>query len=271
MPGASLRGRQPAVFGEGKVAVVTGVGPGMGRSIAVGFAGHGVEVVLAARRPETLEAVAAELRRAGRDPLVVPTDITDPDACGRLVQAAVNRFGRLDFLVQNAHHEGDWTAVAEADPASWRSILDVNLFGALNLVGPAVEAMRRGGGGSIVLVNSGAIMLTPPALGAYTASKAALAALARTLAVEVGPSGIRVNGVVLGAVDGENILHAAERAGAAAGLSVEEWIEARKASIPLRSIPSPDDCAGAVLFFCSDLAKAVTGQHLSVNGGQWTT
>src|SRR5687768_16168276 len=116
------------MFGASKVAVVTGVGPGMGRSIALGFARHGVDVVLAARRQERLVAVADEIRDLGGDPLAVPTDITDEDGCRALIDVAVERFGAVDYLVQNAHHEGDWAPIAEADGDSWRSIFDVNLF-----------------------------------------------------------------------------------------------------------------------------------------------
>jgi NAD(P)-dependent dehydrogenase (short-subunit alcohol dehydrogenase family) len=259
------------MFGEEKVAVVTGVGPDVGRSIALGFASHGVDVVLASRRRDRIDSVAGEIRELGRRSLAVPTDITQPAECDELIRAAVERFGGVDFLVQNAHHEGDWKAVADADVDSWRSIFDVNLFGALYLIKAAVPSMRARGGGAIVLVNSGSLVSTPPALGAYTASKAALAGMARTLAVEVGQWGIRVNGLLLGGVAGENILHAAEWQSAAAGITPEQWLENRKRSLPLRSMPTPDQCAGAVLFFCSDLAAAVTGQHLSVNSGQWTT
>ncbi|CUU57490.1 NAD(P)-dependent dehydrogenase, short-chain alcohol dehydrogenase family [Parafrankia irregularis] len=259
------------MFGDKKVAIITGVGPGMGRSIALGLARYDVDVVLAARQPARLGAVAEEVRRAGRDPLVVPTDITDPASCQALVDAAVERFGGVDVLVQNAHHEGDWAPVADADTERWRAVFDVNLYGTLHLVQSAVPAIRARGGGAVVLVNSGAVLSNPPNLGAYTASKAALAAVARTLAVEVGQWGIRVNGVFLGGVLGDNIRHAAEHQSAAEGITPEEWFARRNATLPLRHMPTPDECAGAVLFLCSDLAAAVTGQHLSVNGGQWTT
>jgi len=259
------------VFGDGKVAVVAGVGPGMGRSIALGFARYGVDVAIAARDAGRLAAIADEIRGLGREPLAVPTDITDREACEALVTAAQERFGGVDYLVQNAHHEGDWTAVADADPDSWRRVFEVNLYGALHLAQAGVTAMRERGGGALVLVNSGAVLLDPPALGAYTTSKAALASLARTLAVEVGQWGIRVNGVFLGGVAGDNILHAARAASERTGITVEDWLEQRAATLPLRAMPTPDECAGAVLFLCSDLAAAVTGQHLSVNAGQWTT
>ena len=260
------------MFGEGKVAVVTGVGPGMGRSIVLGFARHGVDVVLAARRPERLEAVAVEVRALGREPLVVPTDITDRDACLALVDAAVDRFGGVDVLVQNGHHEGDWSSVLDADADSWRAIFEVNLFGALHLVQAAVPQMQERGGGAVVLVNSGAALRTPPSMGAYSTSKAAMANLVRTLALEVGRINVRVNGIFLGPVAGENLSRSGAGAAAAAGMSLDDWLEAKaSAEIPLGHIPTPEECAGAVLFMCSDLAAAVTGQHLSVNGGQWTT
>ena len=259
------------MFRNNQVAVISGVGPGVGRSIALGFARHGLDVVLAARQRSRLDAVAEEVRRAGRHPLVVPTDIADPLACRDLIGAAVDRFGGIDILVQNAHHEGDWTAVADARAESWRAVFDVNLYGSLHLVQAAVPAMRERRSGAIVLVNSGAVLSNPTSLGAYTASKAALAAMARTLAVESGQWGIRVNGVFLGGIMGDNVRHAAEHQSAAEGITVDEWFERRNATLPLRHMPTPDECAGAVLFLCSDLASAVTGQHLSVNGGQWTT
>ena len=251
------------------MAVVTGIGPGMGRSIAVGLAGHGVDVALAARRPDRLEAVAMEVRQLGREPLVVPTDITDREACQRLVAAAAEKFGGVDYLIQNGHHEGDWRPVLSADPDSWRHIFEVNFYGALHLVQAAVPRMAERGGGSVVLVNSGAAVRTPPSMGAYSTSKSALAALTRTLALEVGRSGVRVNGVFLGPVQGENLSRSGQTAADASGLSIDQWLDAKANEMPLGFIPTPEQCAGTVLFLCSDLAAAVTGQHISVNGGQW--
>jgi NAD(P)-dependent dehydrogenase (short-subunit alcohol dehydrogenase family) len=259
------------VFGPGKVAIVAGVGPGMGRSIALGLAHQGVDVVLAARRAERLEEVAQEIGNLGRKPLVVPTDITDAAACRNLVDATVDRFGGVDYLVQNGHHEGDWAAVLDAEAESWRAIFEVNFFSALHLAQAAVPEMRRRGGGSVVLVNSGAALRTPVHMAAYSTSKAALAALTRTLALEAGSGGVRVNGVFLGPVQGENLSRLASTAATAGGVTVDEWLSVKATEMPLGFIPTADQCAGAVLFLCSDLAEAVTGQHLSVNGGQWTT
>jgi NAD(P)-dependent dehydrogenase (short-subunit alcohol dehydrogenase family) len=259
------------MFREGAVAVVTGIGPGMGRSIALGYAERGVDVVLAARRKERLDAVADEVRKLGREPLVVPTDLTDREACSALIDAAIERFGGIDILVQNGHHEGDWTTVADADPDSWRNIFEVNFFSALHLTHRVIPAMRERGGGSIVFVNSGGALSVPPTMGAYATSKAALATLTRTLAKEVGRWNIRVNGVYLGPVAGENLERLGAGAAKASGTTLDQWLEVKATEMPLGFVPTPDQCAGSVHFLTSDLAAAVTGQHLSVNGGQWTT
>jgi NAD(P)-dependent dehydrogenase (short-subunit alcohol dehydrogenase family) len=256
------------MFRDGAVAIVTGAGPGMGRAIALGFAARGVDVVLAARRRERLESVAEDVRALGREPLVVPTDLARADDCHAVVDQAMARFGRLDHLVQNGHHPGDWARVADADPAVWQQIFDVNFFGALHLVQGAARVMTDGS--SIVLVNSGAALRNPPTMGAYAASKAALASLVRTAAVELGPT-TRVNGVFLGPVTGESLESGAAATAAAQGVTVEEFFRQRAEELPIRRIPTPEQCAGSVLFFASELASPVTGQHLSVNGGQWVT
>jgi NAD(P)-dependent dehydrogenase (short-subunit alcohol dehydrogenase family) len=257
------------MFAAGKVAVVTGIGPGMGRSVALGFARHGVNVAIAARRAERLEAVADELRALGQDPLVVPTDISDRDACERLVAAAVERFGGVDFLVQNGHDEGDWTPAVDADPDRWRQAFEVNYFGALHLAQSVVPSMRERGGGSIVFVNTGAALHNPKRMGAYATSKAALASLTRTLAAEVGQWRIRVNGVFLGALQGDTLTAASVQASATSALTPEQWLEQKPAEYALGFIPTADQCAGTILFLCSDLAIPVTGVHVPVNGGQW--
>ncbi len=254
------------MFEKDSVAVVTGAGPGMGRAIALGFARAGVDVVLAARRLDRLNHVAAEVRALGREPLVVATDLSRAEDCHAVVRQAVERFGRLDHLVQNGHHPGDWVRIVDADPAVWKHVFDVNFFGAMHLIQAAAPVMSDGS--SIVLVNSGAALRNPPTMGAYAASKAALASLVRTAALELGPK-IRVNGVYLGPVTGESLDAGAEATAAAQGISTEEFFRQRAEDLPIRQIPTPEQCAGAVLFFASDLASPITGQHLAVNGGQW--
>ncbi len=257
------------MFDKDRVVVATGIGPGMGRSIALGFARYGVRVAIAARRPERLEPIAAEIRALGGDPLVYPLDITDRGGCQELIERTVERFGRIDYLVQNGHDEGDWSLAADADIQRWRRVFDVNFFGALGLAQAVVPVMRKAGGGSMVFVNSGAAIRVPPGMGAYAASKAALASLTRSMALELGPSNIRVNGVFLGALQGETLTAAAHKASVAVGISAEEWLERKPKEFALGSIPTPDQCAGTVLYLCSELARPVTGHHVAVNGGQW--
>jgi NAD(P)-dependent dehydrogenase (short-subunit alcohol dehydrogenase family) len=252
----------------GKVAIVTGIGPGMGRSIALAFAREGADVVLAARRVERCEAVADEVRALGRTALVVPTDISDPSQCDALVDATLAKFGGVDIFVQNGHHPGDWTAAVDADLDSWHNIMEINFFGALKLAQRVVPVMAERGGGRVILVNSGAMLSSPVTLGAYAASKAALGSLVRTLSNEVATTGVLVNGVTLGPVQGENY------SGFVPGETDEEKqavVEERGRALPLGHIPTPDECAGAVLFFASDLSASTTGQHLAVNGGQWVS
>ena len=191
---------------DGKVAIVTGAGPGMGRSIALRFAAHGARVIVGARQRNRLEDLVDEIRLIGGDAHAVACDISDPASCQGIVDAAQEHYGRLDVVVQNGHHEGDWSPAASADPDSWRQIMDINFFGALQLVQAAVPAMERAGGGAVVLVNSGAAVRFPANMGAYSSSKAALAALTRTLGLELGPEQIRVNGIFLGPVAGREPL-----------------------------------------------------------------
>ena len=199
--------------------------------------------------------------------LVISTDITDRAACTELVEAAVDRFGRVDVLVQNGHHEGDWQLVAEADPDSWRAVMEVNLYGALHLVQLVVPIMKEQRAGSIVLVNSGAALRFPVRMGAYVVSKSALAGMTRVLAQEVGPLGIRVQRRVPRA----GRRREPRRALVSDGGDVEAWMEQKAKEMPLGRVPTADECARPVLFLASDDAAIVTGQHLSVNGGQWCT
>lgn len=252
-----------------KVAIITGIGPAMGRSIALSYVREGAKVVLAARRESRLQAVVEEIEAIGGEVLAVPTDITDRASCERLVKATLERFGRVDILVQNGHLDGDYKIVADSDPDDWRNIMEVNLFGALHLMQLVTPSMREHRDGRIVFINSGASIDPPPLLGAYAASKAALASLVRSIAVELGPDGIRANGVQLGPVQGENWDGWVQTGSKELGMTAEEFEIDQCKDVPLRNVPSPDECAGAVVFLASDLAKQVTGQSLAVNGGRW--
>ena len=163
-----------------RVAIVSGVGPGVGRSVALRCAQEGAKVVLACRGVEKAEAIAAEVRDLGRDVLVQSCDVTQPEQCQALVDATVEAFGRLDVLVNNAFATGKIKPLMKADvAANWRTPFEVNVYGTLDLSQRAALAMNDGG--SIVMIGTQSALVPEPGLGSYGASKAALAAASKAL------------------------------------------------------------------------------------------
>jgi NAD(P)-dependent dehydrogenase (short-subunit alcohol dehydrogenase family) len=252
-----------------RVAIVSGIGPGMGRDISLAFAREGADVVLAARGADKLEAVAAEVRERGRRALCVPTDIAKAEDCRRLVDAARKEFGRVDILVNNAFKGGLEPLMAEADTAEWRKIFDVNVFGSLQLTQAVVPHMRAAGGGSIVFINSMSMRIIEPKFGAYAASKGALMVAAQTLARELGKDRIRVNSVVPGYIWGASLEGYFKMLAKQQGTSPEAVYDEIASRTALHHIPHSEEIADAVVFFASDLSRVVTGQALDVNGGHF--
>jgi NADP-dependent 3-hydroxy acid dehydrogenase YdfG len=175
----------------GRVGVVTGASAGIGAATAQALAAAGMTVVLGARRAERLAAVCAAIEAAGGRALAVPADVRDEAQVDALIDAAAARFGRLDALVNNAA-VGMLGTVAEADTAKWRATLDTNVLGVVFATRAALRHMLPSGRGDIVTLTSAAMHGGWPYLGAYAASKAAVAALARSLRAEVAGRGVRV-------------------------------------------------------------------------------
>ena len=252
---------------QDKVAVVSGVGPGLGKEIALALVREGASVVMGARTEAYLRELADEIDRAGGQVAFAPTDITDVEQCRRLVGTAVDRFGRVDALVNNAFVPDAFELFEDVDLDKWRHIFDVNVFGSLQLTKEVIGPMKAQGGGSIVFINSMVIRKIIPHQGGYAASKGALMTAAQVLAKELGPHRIRVNSVVPGWMWGPSV-EGLFQWRARKGPSVQEQYDAVAKDIPLGLIPPDDDCANAVVFFVSDLAAVVTGQALDVNGGE---
>ena len=254
---------------EGKVAIVSGLGPGMGRDISLLFADEGADVVLAARRTKRMEKVADEVKERGARALCVSCDITDNDACAALVEQAIAEFGGIDVLVNNAFHGGDYTSFMQGNLDTWRETMDTNFFGTLQLTKAVVPSMEARGGGHIVMVNSMSVQRIQSGYGAYAGSKGALATVTKTLAVELGRTGIRVNAIHPGYIWGDSVEWYFGELAKQRGISAQEVYDEIAAETALGYLPHSSEIAGAVLFFASDLSKCITGTSLPVNGGHF--
>ena len=253
---------------EGRVAIVSGVGPGLGREIALEFARQGADVGLGARTASYLDEVAAEVVALGRRAVAVPTDITDVAQCDALAAATLEQFGRIDVLVHNAFASSVFKTFEDADLQAWRDVMDVNLFGSLQLTKSVLPAMKAQRGGSIVFVNSMIVRKPLPLQGSYATSKGALMTAAQILAKELGQYGIRVNSMVPGWMLGPSVEWYFRMMEESAGKSRQESYDEIAAEIALGVIPTDDDCAKVAVFLASDLSSAMTGQTVDVNGGE---
>ncbi|MEO8698088.1 MAG: SDR family oxidoreductase [Acidimicrobiales bacterium] len=252
-----------------RIAIVSGIGPGLGRSIALGLARDGATVVLAARNGDRLEEVAAEVRALGGEALPVVTDLTAADDRTRLIERTVDAYGRIDVLVNNAFAMGPMTPMLETGVEPWREAFEVNVFGTMDLTLGVVRAMVEQGGGAIVMISSQAIRRTAPRRGAYAASKSALLAATNVLANEVGPMGIRINSVVPGQIWADQLRTFYEEIATRRGVEVQSVVDGVARDMALRRIPLADEIADAVVYLASERASAITGQALDVNGGNW--
>jgi NAD(P)-dependent dehydrogenase (short-subunit alcohol dehydrogenase family) len=252
----------------GKVCVVSGVGPGLGLQAARALAAHGADLVLAARKQPNLDAVLAEVVELGARAIAVPTNITDPEACARLMASGVEAFGGIDVLVNNAFRFDAFKSFEDVDLAIWRKIMDTNLFGSLQMTRAALPSMRERGGGSVVMVASMVARQPQPAQGGYAISKGALLTATRVLAYELGPSKVRVNAVVPGWMAGPSVDIYVDMTSQGRGVPAQVVVDELNARVPLGRIPSDQDVAGSIVYLASDLSSAMTGQALDTNGGE---
>lgn len=254
---------------QDKVVIVSGIGPGLGQELAINAGQQGAKVVLAARTESFLDKVDAEVQKSGAETLVVPTDITDPEQCQNLVDRTVERFGRVDALINSAYTGGTFCTFADADFDDWRKTLEVNLFGSLTLTKCVVPIMKKQGKGAIVNITTLAERKPLPMQSAYASSKGALSVATRMLAKELGEFGIRVNSVAMGWMWGPPVEQYVKGLAKQTGRTDEEVIAEIVEDIPIGRIPDDSDCANAALFFASDLSAVVTGANLNCNGGEF--
>jgi meso-butanediol dehydrogenase/(S,S)-butanediol dehydrogenase/diacetyl reductase len=243
---------------DGKLALVTGGGTGIGAAIARRFAAEGARVVICGRRAKLLDKVVGEIRTAGGWAESVPTDLAEESAARRFVTGAVERHGRVDVLVNNAM-QLVVRPLADMTSAEWRKSLAVALDAVFYTMNEALPVMARQGGGSIVNISSLAAHTSDPGLGGYSAAKAGLEAVSRAAALEGAPRGVRVNVLCLG-------MHASESGDQAyTDPALRRAMEQR---IALGRFGRPEEAAAAALFLASDEASFVTGATLIHDGGQ---
>jgi len=249
---------------EDRIAMVTGASSGIGRATAVRLAAEGARLALVSRSETALEVAADAVEEAGGAALVVPADVTDPDACRQAVEATIDAYDGLDVLV-NAAGIIDGGSIRDTDRDAWRRMMDVNLdavFELMRLATPHLEARR----GCVVNVSSVTGLRAFPGVLAYCVSKAAVDQLTRCAALELADAGVRVNAVNPGVVVTE--LH---RRG---GMGVEEYgrfLEHSRETHPLGRAGQPEEIAEAVLYLASEDSGWVTGVTLSVDGGRHLT
>jgi NAD(P)-dependent dehydrogenase (short-subunit alcohol dehydrogenase family) len=244
---------------DGRVAVVTGGGTGIGRAIALGLAGAGADVSLAGRRPEPLDEVAGELRALGRRAMGTPTDVTVKDQLDRLAAATVEALGPVNIWVNNAGGlQGEPMGVLTAIPEpSWHTVVDRN-FTAVWLASVAAQRVLVDGGSMINISSTGGLAKGAPGHGVYSAAKAAVIHLTQTLALECAPRRIRVNAIAPGHTRTEDYDEAS-------GFTDEKYAKLA-AKQPLGRLGRDEDFAAAAVYLASEASSWVTGQVLVVSG-----
>jgi NAD(P)-dependent dehydrogenase (short-subunit alcohol dehydrogenase family) len=246
---------------EGKVALVTGGGSGLGRAFALEFGRLGAGVVVAGRRPEPLDETVGLIEAQGGTALAQPTDVRDPEQVDALVAGAVDRFGRVDVLVNNA--AGNFVVKAEElSPNGWRAVVAIVLDGGFLCSRAAGRQMiEQGEGGAILSVIASYAWTGGPGTIHSAAAKAGIVAMTRTLAVEWAPHGIRANCICPGPTDTEG-----------AGEALWPSDEDRKrvaATVPAGRLATPEEVAWWATALCSPFAGYVTGETLTIDGGHW--
>ncbi len=243
---------------ERRTAIVTGASRGIGAATARALDRNGVRVALVARDSDDLRAVAREL---ACDPIVLPADLGEPDAPTDVAHAAIDAFGAVDILVNNAATAARLPTV-DTDAELIDRMLAVNVRAPLLLVAAVIPSMIARGGGVVVNLSSVSGLVGTPNRAAYAASKGALDAVTRSLAIELGPHGIRVNAIAPGVVD--TALWAKNK-------DVPGVVETIERQTPLRRWATPEDIADAIVLLTSDAARFVTGEVISVDGGMAKT
>ncbi|MEU7630219.1 SDR family oxidoreductase [Nocardia sp. NPDC049220] len=259
---------RPVPLLQDKVVVVSGVGPGLGRALAVEAARMGADLVLVSRTERRLEETAEVVRSHGGKALTVPTDITDEDQRRTLVERTVAEFGRVDCLINNAFAIPPMYPISQIDLAALRTVNETNVFAPLRLSTLFADALAASRG-SIIMLNSCVQFDSEPVYSGYKLSKGTLAHLASSLATELGPRGIRVNSVAPSYIYEDVNKAYFDWLATQAGRTHDDIYREKAEPTDLKRLADPEEVARATLFLASDLSSAVTGQTLTVDCGEY--
>jgi NAD(P)-dependent dehydrogenase (short-subunit alcohol dehydrogenase family) len=244
---------------KGKTAIVTGASRGIGRAIALGFAGAGADVAVAARTESDLEALAAEIDSLGRRALPIPTDVTDRAQVEALVEQTVTELGGLDVLVNNAGGTRFRAPLVELRPDGWDKVMRLNLDAVFHATQIAAKRMVSMGGGSIIQIASVAGIEGAPGLSYYSAAKGGVRLMTQAVAKELAQSGVRLNSIAPGWI--ETDLNARL-------LNDPATAEYLTSMIPMGRWGRAEEVVGAAIYLASNAASFVTGATIVVDGGQ---
>jgi NAD(P)-dependent dehydrogenase (short-subunit alcohol dehydrogenase family) len=244
-------------------ALITGAGRGIGRAIAVRLAADGTAVVCSGRNVAALEQTSELVRAAGGTATVLPLDLRDAAAVAQLPRTC----GPVDTLVANSGVSGPTGPVWEVEPEEWEATLRVNLTGGFLLARALLPDMLERGSGSLVFVGSTTAARPLPGRAPYAASKSALVGLVRSLALDAGPFGVRVNLVSPGPTAGDRLDAVLDGQALARGSTAERMRSEFLAASPLRRLTESDDIANAVAFLAGDASAGITGAELTVSSG----
>jgi NAD(P)-dependent dehydrogenase (short-subunit alcohol dehydrogenase family) len=255
---------------NGKVVVISGVGPALGTTLAHRCASDGADLVLAARTASRLDDLAKEIIDTGRRAVPVCTDITDDEEVKSLVESTLEAYGRIDVLINNAFRVPSMKPLANTTFQHIRDAIELTVLGALRLTQAFTPALAESKG-SVVNVNSMVIRHSQAKYGAYKMAKSALLAMSQSLATELGEQGIRINSVAPGYIWGDTLKSYFSHQAGKYGTTVDQIYEATAVNSDLKRLPTEDEVASAILFLASDLSSGITGQTLDVNCGEYHT
>ncbi len=248
---------------KGKVAMVAGASRGLGYAVAEALAREGAKVSIASRDEQAIAAAAA---RIGGDVLAVPVEVRSADAIRRWADETARRFGGVDLLFTNSGGPPAGAAIS-FDDAAWQDAAELLLFSALRMVRTAVPLMQARGGGAILMSTSASVKEPISNLGLSTVLRASVSALAKTLAIELAPSKIRVNQIIPGRVDTDRVRQLDQITGTKQGITPQQAKEKSMAVIPMGRYGEIDEYGRVGAFLLSDAASYMTGATVQVDGG----